>query len=154
MEVTRASFDVRRLIEGCCASVEPLVKNGVQLRADIATDAGTMTSDEVKVRQIVVNLLSNALKFTDQGQVVVHVHRSGGGQLAIAVADTGIGIPADEIDTIFEEFHQVGSEEREDRGTGLGLAITRRFVELLAGTIEVDSGVGAGSTFTVRLPQG
>lgn len=151
MEVRRTTFDVRPLIEGCCASVDPLVGQFVTLQSDVGSDVGTITSDEVKVRQIVVNLLSNALKFTDRGIVEVRVVRDGDA-VAIAVSDTGVGIPADELDTIFEEFHQVGSAESEDRGTGLGLAITKRFAELLGGSIEVTSRVGEGSTFSVRLP--
>ena len=154
MEAEEKTFDVRQLVEACCASVDPLVKAGVALRSEIADGVGSVHSDEGKVRQIVVNLLSNALKFTDQGSVTVRVSRSDIGELQIAVADTGVGIPEQELDDIFEEFHQVMSAEREDRGTGLGLAITRRFVELLGGSIVVESRVGEGSTFTVRLPAG
>ena len=121
------------------------------MRYDIAEGIAMVTSDAGKVRQIVINLLSNALKFTDSGEVVVHVSR-GAGLIDIAVTDTGVGIPADELATIFEEFHQVASSEREDRGTGLGLAITGRFAELLGGSIHVESRIGQGSIFTVVLP--
>ena len=92
------------------------------------------------------------MKFTDSGEVIVRASRNGTSQLEISVSDTGVGVPAEELATIFEEFHQVTSSEREDRGTGLGLAITRRFTELLGGSIDVKSQVGRGSTFTVMLP--
>ena len=92
------------------------------------------------------------------GYTAHHVVRSSqdpmrdGDQLVIAVVDTGKGIPADEIDTIFDEYRQVKGSEVEQKGTGLGLSITKKFAELLGGSIGVESQVGAGSTFTVRVP--
>jgi signal transduction histidine kinase len=103
-----------------------------------------------------INLLSNALKFTDEGEVTVRVQESGiGGQemLAIAVSDTGIGIPEDQLGRIFEEFRQVdGSSTRKVQGTGLGLAITKRLIELMGGRMGVTSEIGKGSVFTVEIP--
>ncbi len=151
MEVSAESFDLRSVVEACCDSVGPLVRSGVALRTEIEEGVSTIHSDEGKVRQIVINLLSNALKFTDKGEVVVRVSTRGD-ELSIAVSDTGIGIHEDEVNAIFEEFHQVGAAEREDRGTGLGLAITKRYAQLLGGSIHADSRLGEGSTFTVRLP--
>ena len=100
---------------------------------------------------MVINLLSNAVKFTDAGNVTVNA-ATDGDQLVIAVADTGKGIPADEIDTIFDEYRQVEGSDREGKGTGLGLSITKKFAELLGGSVSVESQVGRGSTFTVRVP--
>ena len=92
-----------------------------------------------------------AWRWTDWGRVTVGARREGD-QLVLAVADTGRGIPADEVDTIFDEYRQVKGSDREQKGTGLGLAITKGFAELLVGSISVVSEVGKGSTFTVRLP--
>ena len=135
-------------------------------------------TDEGKVRQIVINLLSNALKFTEKGEVRVSVVRGTwsvvrenqatsqvGGEgtnhesritnhefLTISVSDTGIGIPPEALGYIFEEFRQVAGSSMQHKGTGLGLSITKKLVELLDGTISVESEIGRGSTFTVRIP--
>lgn len=110
--------------------------------------------DAHKLQQILANLLSNAIKFTDQGSVTVDVGMVDTGQWQIKVADTGIGMPSDAVNTIFEPFHQLdGSERRKYKGTGLGLAISKRLVDALGGTIEVETALGKGSTFTVKLPR-
>ncbi len=110
--------------------------------------------DEKRIEQIVLNLLSNAFKFTESGSVRLHAYSSPDGQnWHIAVADTGIGIPPHAMDIIFEEFRQVdGSSTRVYKGTGLGLAITRHLVHLMNGQISVESELGQGSTFIVTLP--
>jgi signal transduction histidine kinase len=108
--------------------------------------------DEEKLRQIVINLLRNAAKFTEQGSIRLRAQASNG-SVAIAVADTGIGIPADKLGLIFEEFEQVdASSTRAHGGTGLGLAIARRLARLMGGDIGVESAPGGGSTFTLTLP--
>jgi len=110
-------------------------------------------TDAAKVQQIVTNLVSNAVKFTDKGSVTIDVSPTKEGGCAIAVKDTGIGIRREDLQLIFEEFRQVdGSSTRRYAGTGLGLAIARRFAHLLGGTITVESTVGVGSTFTLTLP--
>ncbi len=153
MDVNPQSFEVKSLVASCCATVSPLVseKADVKLDYDVPDDVGEANTDQARVRQMVINLLSNAIKFTDAGCVSVNAARDGD-QLVIAVADTGKGIPADEIDTIFDEYRQVKGSEVEQKGTGLGLSITKKFAELLGGSIGVESQVGAGSTFTVRVP--
>ena len=109
-------------------------------------------SDEEKLRQILLNLLSNAAKFTPQGSISIAASRQSG-IVAIAVGDSGIGIPPDKLETIFEEFKQLDSgSTKEYAGTGLGLSICRLLAELLGGTIEVQSKPEHGSTFTIRLP--
>jgi CheY-like chemotaxis protein/anti-sigma regulatory factor (Ser/Thr protein kinase) len=111
-----------------------------------------MLSDQDKLKQIIINLLSNALKFTEKGEVKLSAAVEDA-SLKIAVSDTGVGIPADALDYIFDEFRQVdGSSTREHGGTGLGLSITKKLARILGGTIEASSVEGKGSTFTVIFP--
>jgi signal transduction histidine kinase len=110
-------------------------------------------TDAARVQQIVTNLVSNAIKFTDRGSVTIQVSATREGGCAIAVKDTGIGIKKEHQALIFEEFRQIdGSSTRRYSGTGLGLAIARRFAQMLGGTLTVDSTLGVGSTFTLTLP--
>ena len=171
MDVSPERFDVRGLIANCCDTVSPLIQEGVELRQEVADDVGEANTDSARVQQMVINLLSNAIKFTDSGEVVVRASvaplvttgsatcplgdtgRQRGEDIVIAVSDTGKGIPADELPTIFDEYRQAeGSESSVQKGTGLGLSITKKFVELLGGSIRVESEVGEGSTFTVQVP--
>ena len=152
MDVNPERFDVGELVTSACDTVSPLIQEGVELRQDVADDIGEVNTDKARLQQMVINLLSNAIKFTDSGSVSVSASQADG-QLVIAVSDTGKGIPADELPTIFDEYRQVeGSESSVQKGTGLGLSITKKFAELLGGTIGVESEVGKGSTFTVRVP--
>ena len=113
----------------------------------------TLISDAKKVEQIVVNLVSNAVKFTSEGSVSVDIGLAGEDRWIIRVRDTGIGMPPDAARYIFEPFKQVDSSStRKHKGTGLGLAITKRLVDCMEGTIEVESQLGEGSTFTVTFP--
>jgi signal transduction histidine kinase len=178
MDVTAERFDVKDLIASCCDTVSPLIQEGVVLRQEVAEDVGEANTDRARVQQMVINLLSNAIKFTESGSVVVTAQREKAEvsrekenlvsaspvdtadrrlptahTLLISVSDTGKGIPADELPTIFDEYRQAeGSESSVQKGTGLGLSITRKFAELLGGSIVVESGVGKGSTFTVSVP--
>ena len=112
----------------------------------------TMVVDDEKLRQILINLLSNAVKFTPAGSIEVRA-AARNGSVEIAVADTGIGIPADKLEAIFEEFEQADARStRVYGGTGLGLAISRRLARLMQGDIQVESTLGKGSTFTLTLP--
>ena len=129
----------------------------LQAQGDVSD--GEANTDKARVQQMVINLLSNAIKFTDSGSVTVKAEReSGRGEsgretLVVSVTDTGKGIPADELPTLFDEYRQVeGSESSVQKGTGLGLSITKKFAELLGGSIGVESEIGKGSTFTVRVP--
>jgi len=111
-------------------------------------------TDKAKVEQILINLLSNAVKFTSQGSVTLSCVWGSGDDVRITVRDTGIGIARDQIDRIFEPFVQVGrSLTHVHEGTGLGLAISRDLARAMGGEITVESVEGAGSTFTLRLPQ-
>ena len=154
MEANVESFDVKELISSCCDTVSPLIQDGVRLVQDVADDIGEANTDRARVQQMVINLLSNAIKFTKTGMVTVTAARgqgagSGGEDLVIAVSDTGKGIPEDELPTLFDEYRQVEGQSDSDvqKGTGLGLSITKKFAELLGGTIAVESEVGTGTTF-------
>ncbi|MEQ9103539.1 MAG: PAS domain S-box protein [Rhodothermales bacterium] len=151
--VERGPFDLRELLPRVVASVEPMAtRKGLDLRLDMDASIGAIESDERRVRQILINLLNNAIKFTDSGFVRVHAH-SGDGTLVVVVQDSGIGIKAEDLDTLFKPFHQVDTGlGRQHEGTGLGLAICRRLADLLGGDISVQSTWNEGSTFTLELP--
>ena len=153
MEVNATSFALEPLIELCLHTVEPMVKSeGLYLMQELESGLPSLSTDQDKVKQILMNLLSNAVKFTTEGTITVTA-RSQDGTIAIAVADTGIGIPPEALARIFEEFRQVDSSiTHQYGGTGLGLSISRRLAQLLGGDITVQSTVGVGSTFTVTLP--
>jgi len=108
--------------------------------------------DERKVKQVLLNLLSNALKFTPEGGRIDVRAAMDDGMAEISVADTGVGIAAEDQEAIFEEFRQVGTADKKVEGTGLGLALSRKFIELHGGRIWVQSQPGKGSTFSFTLP--
>jgi signal transduction histidine kinase len=153
VEVVAADVPLAPVLEHCLRTVEPLVKpEGVTLLKEFDGALPHMYVDEEKLRQIVINLLSNAAKFTSQGSIRLRAEAANG-SVAIAVADTGIGIPADKLGVIFEEFAQVdASSTRVHGGTGLGLTIARRLARLMGGDIDAESAPGRGSTFTLKLP--
>jgi signal transduction histidine kinase len=127
-------------------------QHSISLSSRIEPDLPKVEADRVRLRQVVLNLVTNAVKFTpDGGRVEVRARRASGNEVEVAVSDTGIGIPREERERIFEEFHRV-TEAGAAEGAGLGLPLTRRLIELHGGRISVESAVGAGSTFTVRLP--
>jgi CheY-like chemotaxis protein/anti-sigma regulatory factor (Ser/Thr protein kinase) len=124
----------------------------IRLMKEIEAALPPLATDQDKVQQILINLLSNAVKFTTEGTITI-VARHYDGEITIAVTDTGIGIPAEALEHIFEEFRQVDSNTTQQYGgTGLGLSISRRLAQLLGGDITVQSTFGVGSTFTVTLP--
>ncbi|MGJ7511644.1 response regulator [Variovorax sp. GT1P44] len=129
-------------------------QKGLKFRLDVRPDApATLVTDRQRVEQILKNLLSNALKFTDHGEVALTVSGAPGGGAAFAVTDTGIGIAEGQQEVIFEAFRQAdGTTSRRYGGTGLGLSISRDLTRLLGGTLSVSSQPGAGSTFTLELP--
>ena len=119
---------------------------------EIAPEIPALNTDREKLRQIILNLLDNAVKYTAQGEIKIAASQQNG-SLKLVVSDTGIGIPREELNKIFEEFQRGDSSSTKNfRGTGLGLAIARKFVNLLGGEISVESEVGKGSVFTVTLP--
>ncbi|MBI3801719.1 MAG: hypothetical protein HY268_32720 [Deltaproteobacteria bacterium] len=153
MEVHPVSFDLELLIDGCLRTVEPMVKSEkLSLVKEVETDLPALFTDQDRLHQILMNLLSNAIKFTEAGTITVTA-RCQDRKVTIAVTDTGIGIPADKLELIFEEFHQVDNgTTRQYSGTGLGLSISRHFTELLGGDITAQSTLGVGSTFTLTIP--
>jgi signal transduction histidine kinase/CheY-like chemotaxis protein len=153
MEVHSSSFALEPLIDLCLRTVEPLVRSEqLRLVKDIEPDLSPLFTDQDKLKQIVVNLLSNAVKFTEEGTITVSAWQRDR-QVAIAVSDTGIGVPEDKLELIFEEFRQVDSSTtRRYSGTGLGLSISRHLARLLGGDISVQSTFGVGSTFTAIIP--
>jgi len=153
MEIHPVSFPLEPLVDVCLHTLEPMVQNErIRFVKEIDAALPPLTTDQDKVKQILMNLLSNAVKFTTAGTITITA-RHHDEKITIAVADTGIGIPAEALEHIFEEFRQVDSSTtRQYGGTGLGLSISRRLAQLLGGDIMVQSVFGVGSTFTVTLP--
>jgi two-component system sensor histidine kinase BarA len=128
-------------------------KKNIDLRSQIDAGIPVMRQDMVKFQQILQNLLSNAIKFTPEGGRVLLKAEAEAGQLVLTVNDTGVGIAPEEQDLVFEKFRQSGNPlTREHAGTGLGLSIVREISKLLGGNVSLQSELGRGSTFTVRLP--
>jgi ammonium transporter len=148
-----AEADLPAVLREVTDSVEPLVdRPRVRLVVDADPELTAVVTDRDKLKQILLNLLSNAIKYTDEGSIAVRA-KAADGRLRVAVADTGIGIPRDELGRIFREFHRADSTATRTRsGTGLGLTISQRLARSLGGQITVESRLGAGSTFTVDLP--
>jgi signal transduction histidine kinase len=153
LELTKQAVDLRGIVQQVCDEAQAGARaKGLRLDYDVPETALAASCDPVRVRQILVNLVGNAVKFTVSGSVRVRALQRAD-VCEIAVEDTGPGIPQEDIPRIWEQFHQVdGSLTRRAGGTGLGLAITRELVLLHEGTVTCDSVVGVGSTFTVRLP--
>ncbi len=153
MDIRPRPFSLRLTIENIVESIDPLAaEKHIQLRQEIPETLPPLESDEIRVSQILQNLIANAVKFTASGSVAVSAN-SHGGNVSVTVTDTGIGIADDAIPYIFDEFRQVdGSSSRRHEGTGLGLAIARKAARMLGGDIAVTSTVGLGATFTLTLP--
>ncbi len=153
LSVSRASFDVALLLEPIVQSVRPLADaRGLNLGLDAAHELGAITSDARRVEQIVLNLVNNAIKFTDAGSVTVRAARTAA-SIEIEVTDTGCGIREEDLVHLFTPFVQVeGGLTRSHEGTGLGLAISHRLAAMLDGEIEVESTWQKGSTFRLVLP--
>ncbi len=154
LELTPSTFDLPLTIENAVLLMRERARRaGVELKHEVSGDVGEMTADERQVKQILINLLTNAVKFTDEGGTVTLKADRDGDAIRIQVADTGIGISRADQEVIFEEFRQAGDERvRKQEGTGLGLALTKRLAELHGGRVGVESELGRGSTFTVSLP--
>jgi len=161
VEIVREPFDVREAIEKVVQTVTPLAdKKGLALVAQVASGVGQITSDRRRVEQILINLVNNAVKFTEAGQVTVladpisDVVPPSQSEIRLQVVDTGIGIKREDMDTLFGVFRQIDTGlTRQHEGTGLGLSICKKLVEMLGGEIGVESEWGVGSTFTFTLPE-
>jgi hypothetical protein len=153
LEIRAEKFDLPATLEKVAASVKPLAdKKGLALRVVLSPGVGPVVSDRLRVEQVLLNLLNNAVKFTERGEVTLTVE-AGPGPLRISVADTGIGIKPEDMEKIFQPFRQIDSGlTRQHEGTGLGLTICRRLANLLGGEISAKSTWGEGSVFTFVLP--
>ncbi len=153
LQVAAAPFDLSASVLKVVRAVRPLAeKKGLLLTTGIGEGVGVITSDQRRVEQVLLNLLSNAIKYTEKGQVSVACALQGDAVLT-TIADTGIGIAKDDLLQLFKPFHQVESGlTRRYEGTGLGLSICKKLVELLRGTIHVESELGGGSRFSFTLP--
>src|SRR5262250_3684 len=153
MELSLTDYSVQEVVETARTSLRSLAEEkGLLFTAEVAPDLPVAHGDGKRITQCVTNLVGNALKFTKQGRVAITA-RLEGNEVVYSVSDTGIGIPADQLDHIFGEFRQVdASISREFGGTGLGLSITKTFVELHGGRIWVESEPGRGSTFSFAIP--
>ena len=157
MELFLESFDVAKMIEEVASTIRPLVeKNANTLHMERAPDLGMLHADLIKVRQVLFNLLSNAAKFTHEGNITLDAGRQrmdDSEWIVFRVSDTGIGLSPEQIVKLFQNFTQAdASTTRKFGGTGLGLALTRRFCQMMGGDVTVHSVPGEGSVFTIKLP--
>jgi len=155
MPLNATTFRVSELFEEVQSELEPIIKrSNLVVTTKQRGAVPSVRSDRQKVKQIVLNLLSNALKFTPAGSVKMTAsYDARRREVAIAVKDTGVGIPVEDQAKVFEDFRQLDSSPaRGYGGTGLGLSICRRLANMLSGTIDLESNPGHGSTFTLRLP--
>jgi CheY-like chemotaxis protein/anti-sigma regulatory factor (Ser/Thr protein kinase) len=153
MVLEPSTFSVATAVEYCHAMVrERATSHAITVTVDVAEDIGTIEADERKFKQVVLNLLSNAVKFTpDGGSVSVRAYREAT-DLLLTVTDTGIGVPAEDQERIFESFQQGRRGAPKEEGTGLGLTLSRRFVWLWGGRMWLESTPGTGSTFGFSIP--
>ncbi|GCD88246.1 GAF domain-containing protein [Nocardioides sp. LS1] len=153
MELEYSTLELRPLLEDAAAMLrERAAGHAITLTVDIADDVGPLFTDGLRLKQVVLNLMTNAVKFTgDGGSVTVRAVR-GPGEVDISVTDTGIGVPEEDRERIFESFQQGGRGSSREEGTGLGLTLSRRLVELLGGRMWLVTEVGVGSTFGFSLP--
>ncbi len=157
LELHIEEFDIASAVQDAATTAQPLAqKNRNRIVVRCPRDIGSMRADQLRVRQILLNLLSNACKFTEDGEVTFEAARApfdGGDGVAFTVADTGIGMTPQQMTNLFQEFSQADSSTtRKYGGTGLGLAISQRLCRAMGGSITVDSIPGGGTTFSVRLP--
>jgi signal transduction histidine kinase len=158
MELHLESFPLVPLIEDVAKTIEPMAtKNGNRLVIDCAADLGAIHADQTRFRQSLLNLASNANKFTEKGIITIAAQQgreNGRDWITLAVSDTGIGMTPEQMGKLFQEFSQASSATASKYGgTGLGLAISKRFCQMMGGDITVQSEPGRGSTFTIRLPR-
>ncbi len=154
MDLELSDFDVPSALQNAMTLIrERAERHGITLRLEIAEGLGSMHADERKFKQIVLNLMSNAVKFTPAGGSIDVTAQAVGNLIEVSIADTGVGIAAEDQEAVFEAFTQVGRDSgHKAAGTGLGLALSKRMVELHGGEIRLTSAPGRGSTFTFTLP--
>ena len=158
MELHLETFRLVPVIEDVAKTIEPMAtKNGNRVVVACPPDLGTVHADQTRFRQSLLNLASNANKFTEKGTITIAAHQGQENDrdwVTLAVTDTGIGMTTEQMGKLFQEFSQASSATASKYGgTGLGLAISRRFCQMMGGDITVESEPGRGSTFTIRLPR-
>ena len=158
MELVLSSFPLAPLVADVVKTIEPLAaKNANKLTVHCDGANGSMHADQMRLRQALLNLMSNANKFTERGTITIDAREKsedGRDWIIVAVADTGIGMSPEQMGKLFHEFSQASSTTASRYGgTGLGLAISKRFCQMMGGDITVESQPGRGSTFTIRLPR-
>jgi GAF domain-containing protein len=158
MELHLETFSLVPVIKDVAKTIEPMAtKNGNQVAVQCDGKIGTMYADQMRLRQALLNLMSNANKFTERGTITIDAgqqQENGRDWITLAVTDTGIGMTAEQMGKLFQEFSQASSTTASKYGgTGLGLVISRRFCQMMGGDITVESEPGRGSTFTIRLPK-
>ena len=157
MELHLETFSLVPVIQDVVKTIEPMAaKNGNRVAVHCNAAIGTLYADQMRLRQALLNLMSNANKYTERGTITVDARQgqeNGRDWITISIADTGIGMTPEQMGKLFQEFSQAdASTTRKYGGTGLGLAISKKFCEMMGGDIAVDSELGRGSTFTIRLP--
>lgn len=153
MDIYPEEFEIEAMVRDVISTVRPLIDQKHNTLSVQSAGAGTMRTDLTKMRQMLFNLLSNAAKFTEHGTISVRVDRDETGWITLSVADTGIGLTAEQRGRLFQAFTQAdASTTRKYGGTGLGLALTRRFCQMMGGDVTVESTPGKGSNFIIRLP--
>jgi len=152
--LSSASFDLGASIEKMVKLVSPLAeKKGITLQSDLPDIPATITTDQRRLEQVILNLLSNAVKFTEKGRIDISC-RSVNDHFLLSFTDTGIGMAEEDIPDLFQPFHQIDTGlARKSEGTGLGLSICKKILDLMGGSIEVESRLGQGSTFSIHLPR-
>jgi signal transduction histidine kinase len=153
MDVLPSQFNLSALADQCANLATPLLKPNIILEKQVDETIGTIYSDQDKIKQIALNLLSNAAKFTHEGRILLSVNKLDEENITISVTDSGIGISEEALGRVFEEFQQAdNTTTRQYGGTGLGLAISRNLARLLGGDLTATSEQGKGSTFTLTIP--
>ncbi len=154
LRLSREPFELAQSVRNVVKLVEPLAaKKNISLHVDLPKSNGMIDTDRRRLEQILLNLLNNAVKFTQKGEVRTSLWKESDGW-CLSVSDTGIGMPPEELPLLFRPFHQIDTGlTRKYEGTGLGLSICKKLLDLMGGAIEVESRIGKGSTFTIRLPE-
>ena len=153
LEILKRPFDMRSVVESALRVVQPLAqKKNLQLLTSLGPGVGTITNDRRRVEQVLINLVNNAIKFTERGEVSINCQLRNG-WLETSVHDTGIGIHPEDLGRLFKPFQQIDTGlARGHEGTGLGLAICKRLITAMGGEISVESQWGVGSIFKFTLP--
>jgi len=152
LKIVREPVNIKQIVDIVISVCKPLVGHNIIIKNQISNDIPAVVGDEDRLQQILFNLVGNAIKFTEEGEIIVSA-KIEDDKIAVTVADTGEGFPSDKLDAIFEEFTQLDSSiSRRFGGTGIGLSVTKKLIELHEGTISVTSTIGKGSQFTFILP--